>query len=189
MPRLISTLERLGHTLYSGWIADTRPGGMGVSHQTSFTDPMRLYVSDIGDKLRTNMYTPGQLSGDRSCSVLQMGFHVSFSNEARYHEFFNTPDGSSFTLNVLGESVHKLNASEFHAKNQKVSLKPTYDHGIRIQQDLPQPVAIPSQATFDVMLKTGPEFADCMKHIDNGFWTSYAEVKHFMNVLMTREVL
>ena len=149
LPRLIGIVERYGHTLYSGWIADTRPGGMGVSHQTSFSDPMRLYVSDIGDRLRTNMYTPGKLPGDSACTVLQTGFHVSFSNEARYHEFFNTPDGSSFTLNVLGEPVHKMNVSEFHAKDQKVSLKPTYDYGIRMQQDMPQPVAIPSQAAFE----------------------------------------
>ena len=164
---------------------------MGVSQQASFCDPMRLYVSDTGDKLRTNMYIPGKLPGDSTCTVFQMGFHVSFDVEARYNEFFNTPDGSSFTLNINEEDVHKLNASELQDTHMRVTPKPSYSYGIRLQQDTPKPtigIPIPTGQHFHVILKTSPEFAHTMKLIDSERWTAYAEIKHFMNVVMTREV-
>lgn len=183
MPRLIGVRERLGHTLYSGWIADTRPGGMGVSHHASFSDPMRLYVSDIGDKLRTNLHVPGRLLGEQTAKVLQIGFHVSFDVEARYNEFFNEPTESSFVLNVNGEDVHTLRAAD-----SRSFPKPTYDYGIRMQHDMLIPVTIEPQIAFNVTLNTGKEFANTMRYIDTGKWTAYTEVKHFMNVLMTREV-
>lgn len=189
MPRIVGIVERFGHTLYSGWIADTRPGGMGVSHETSFSDPMRLYVSDIGDRLRTNMYVPGRLPGEQSASILQMGFHVSFNTEARYQEFFDTQNGSSFVLNINGDEAYKLEASKFQDTNKRVTPRPTYKYGIRIQHNISKPLVIAPLQTFHVTLNTEPEFANTMKNIDSGRWTTYAEIKHFMNVLMTREVL
>jgi hypothetical protein len=188
LPKIVGIVERLGHTLYSGWLADTRPGGMGVSHQASFVDPMRLYVSDIRDTLRTNMQMAGQLPSDRTCTVLQAGFHVSFSNEARYQEFFNTKEGSSFTLNIGGEDVHKINASEFQDTNSRVTPRPLYNYGIRIQRNVTNILKIMPRMGFYVTLKTEPEFANTMRLIDTGKWNSYAEIKHFMNILMTREV-
>lgn len=193
LPKLIGITERYGHTFYSAWIADTRSDGVGRSAQTSFRNPLRLFVADIGDRLRTNMRSEAGFPPDRTATILETGFHVSFTRQPDYQLFFKDNfmhRGSSITISVLGNAVHKIDTDDFlwPDKNGEAPA-PSYKWGIRVSQKPPQPIHIPPRASFYATLETSDQFTERMLALESGMSEGeYAEVKCFIKTLATREV-
>ena len=182
MPRLVGITERMDQILYSAWIADTRPGGIGVSNETRFRNPMRLFMTDIGDQRRTNFRQAGELGPDRTASIRKIGFHVSFSDSHDFDEVFNYHNGVSFEVNIGGEPVHRINT----VQGEKIS--PAYSYGIRHLEHLNQPVDIGKHQNFFVELCSDKDVEKRMHLIESGEAREYAEFKSILDVTMTREV-
>lgn len=188
MARLLGIVERLDQILYSAWIADTRPDGMGVSGEASFRNPMRLFMTDIGDRRRMNLYQPGSLGNDRTASIRKAGFHISFSNEDDFNLVCSVI-GAEFAINVCNTPVHSIGTTDqYFATRAMPSPKPTYSHGIRVLEELKKPIAIPARAGFFVELKSCPSIAERMQQIESGRAEEYAEFKSILDITMTREV-
>lgn len=213
MPKIIRLIERLDYIIYSGWITDRRPGGLGISNQTKFLPNLKLFTSDIGDIFRTNMKMHGQLGVDRTCEILRIGFHASFSDVENYKRFF---EGVSMQF-IVGESRV---AAEFDAKKINTDVKtdedgipiPTYKHGITLFEPERFPtdgtgeyafvaaaaaekkgnnsIAIAEREPFHLMVKSDENFFDAMSKIENDpkDRTSYAEVTGLLDIVMSREV-
>lgn len=182
MPRLVGITERMDQILYSAWIADTRPGGIGVSNETRFRNPMRLFMTDIGDQRRTNFRQAGELGFDRTASIRKIGFHVSFSDPKDFDLVFNYHNGVSFEVNIGGEPVHRIDT----VQGEKIS--PAYSYGIRHLERLNQPVDIGKHQNFFVELCSDKEVEKRMHLIESGEAKEYAEFKSVLDVTMTREV-
>jgi len=178
LAKLLGIVEKLDHILYSAWIADSRPGGIGISHEASFRNPMRLFATDIGDRRRTNMTQSCSLMCDRTALVRKAGFHISFSNR---DDFDLVCNGLSvdFALNVGGTPVHHTVTS---------GSTPSYPHGTRILNALEKPIAVPPRQSFFVELRSGTAIAARMQQIESGQVEEYAELKSILDVTMMREV-
>lgn len=182
MPRLVGIVERLDHVLYSAWIADTRPCGIGVSNEVQFRNPMRLFATDLGDKRRTNMMQPCALSSDRAASIRKVGFHASFSNPKDFDLAFNYHNGVSFEVNVGGVPSHRIDTVQDHR------IIPTYSYGIRHLEHLDQPIDIGGRESFFVAFSCDKEVEERMRIIESGKAEEYAEFKSILDITMAREV-
>lgn len=188
MAKLLGIVERLDQNLYSAWIADTRPDGIGTSNEATFRNPMRLFVTDIGDRRRTNLTTPGSLGCDRTASIRKAGFHISFSNKNDF-DLVCSGIGVEFAMNVSSTAVHTTGTiAEYFTSPDAPSCRPTYDFGVRVLESLKTPIAIPARAGFFVELKSTPEITKRMQQIESGRVEEYAEMKSILDVTMTREV-
>lgn len=218
MPRIVGVIERLGYLLYSGWIADRRPDGVGISEQTTFRPSLKLFMTDMGDKFRTNMCLSGQLVADRTCMISRVGFHASFTDPANYNKFF---EGVSLHF-VIGEDGDRLMSNvpaSFDAKkiNPEAGIEtdrdgvpyPVYRHGITLfeperhggfandgtdrvvsAEKKRSPIAIPPRQTFHMLIRSDEEFTGAMNRIEQNSSdkSSYAEVTGLLDATMTREV-
>jgi hypothetical protein len=182
MPRLVGITERMDQILYSAWIADTRPGGIGVSNETRFRNPMRLFMTDIGDQRRMSFRQAGELGFDRTASIRKIGFHVSFSDSHDFDQVFNYHNGVSFEVNIGGEPVHRIDT----VQGRRIS--PTHSYGIRRLEQLGEPIEIPKRHNFFVELSSDKDVEKRMHLIESGEVKEYAEFKSILDVTMTREV-
>ena len=187
MAKLLGIVECLDQILYSAWIADTRPGGMGISNEASFRTPMRLFVTDIGDRRRTNLTTPSSLGCDRTASIRKAGFHISFSNA----DDFDLVCGAAnvdFSIHAGGKAVHNITTVGSEGSAGTERCRPTYNYGLRILESLGKPIAIPARMGFHVELLSTDTVAARMQRIESGRVEEYAEMKSILDVTMTREV-
>lgn len=181
MPRIVGIREKSDQVFYSGWVADTRPDGVGISHEAHFRNPMRLFMTDIGNPLRTNMYTSGGFPGDQSVLIHKMGYHVSFSRNEDFRQAFDNP-GICFDLKVNNTSAHHIDTE---AKMPDPEL--CY-YGIRRLPTLEKPIVVMPRQSFFIELQTSNWFADVMRAIEAGRIQAYAEIKSLIDTTLSREV-
>lgn len=217
MPQIVGVIERLGYLLYSGWIADKRPGGVGISEQTTFRPNLKLFTTDLGDTFRTNMCLSGQLVADRTCMVSRVGFHASFTDPKNYNRFFEGvslhfvvgEDGDRFKSNVPASfDARKINPEAGIETDRGGVPYPVYRHGITLfeperkgefgphegevvaKNERRKPIAIPPRQTFHMLLRSDERFTASMNRIEQSTLdnSSYAEVTGLLDATMTREV-
>jgi hypothetical protein len=137
------------------------------------------------------MKTEGGFPPDRTATILQTGFHASFSRAEDYSFFFKggSPGGSIFKIMVGGKVSYLIDTTEFLFPNENgVAPVPSYNYGIRLTQTPTEPIQIPSRMSFNVMLETSDGFSERMMAIESGQDQQYAEIKSFIVTTATREV-
>jgi hypothetical protein len=190
MPKIIGVMERLGWLYYSGWIADTKPGGVGKSKQVSFSKSMKLFTSDLGDEDRTNMMMSGQFGGDRTAIIKRVGYYASFSNPINFKMF---QADAQFELMVGGTPTVFFTPDTI---NKTVSLSvPNHATGLTAfepertgSEANNKPISIATRQAFYMNIETSERFERRMRDIEQGLSLEYAQITGLLDTEVTREV-
>lgn len=192
-------VEKRQHTYWHSWIADSRPGGLGISRYMSFAKQMRMFCADQGDLRRTNMLCAGQLVSDRTMLINRFGLHVSFSDAQRYADFWRC---CTLTFTVGDKPILALPASYFANKDltvdpleldmMKVDDPPPFDYegGHCAFLTLTRNIVIPARQGLSLLMDFSDEnFVEAMQRIERGAeFASYAEITPMFEGIETREV-
>lgn len=176
MPRIIGIRERINQIYYSGWIADTREGGAGISPALTFQKEMKLFVTLEHDSQRCNMSFAGQFPGDRSALVKTISVFTSFS-DANHAKLCRTMthaliiNKKAVIVNTGTGQVRK------HGNIKLVNNNPT------------QNTVIATRTPFHMLVVSSEEFYLEMKKIERGeYEDTYAEITGILDTIATREV-
>jgi len=192
MPMLGPTVERFDQPIWSGWIADNRPGGFGIEQHGEFKQTMRLFVNPIAPKKRTNMPCSSILISDRTGRFNALDFHVSFDSLEAYEEFFRSCEISLYVgdRKFYDFSMSDVPIPEGWERQPDGSPKPTYDLGYTGTIDFEKPIHIEQRQDFHLELRSSEAFARMMKEVEHE-WVpgSFAEITFFLKAIHAREIL
>lgn len=207
MPKIGGERKETFHNLlYSAWIADTRPDGMGVSkwsvmraHPEHRQPSIRLFMGDLGDHSRTNMHCAGCLPGDQTIRIERVGLYAAFSDERRYAEFFRC---ARMILTVGDKPMLTVPASYFASgdvvqpeqvvvEDGKVPPPFLHSEGFCGFVKFDKGIAVPPRQCFEAHVDLHDvAFAEYLERLERGGeFTSYAQIMLMIEGPQSRSIL
>jgi hypothetical protein len=194
MPKILGVKERLYKELWSAWIADTRPDGLGISKDMHYAPKMRFFTGDIGDRFRTNLicYPGGQLFPTHTASIHKFGIFVSFTNPFHYKEFFQS---TSFKFYIdenkqIEFPTLSMNKPLSWLMNKKAIPYKSFPHGSMSWHKLTKPIKIKEKQSFYGILTSESSFIKEMREIETGhIQNAYAQIKIVLGTDYIRDVV